>query len=262
MNITALSALNAPLPAVFSAAPPDGTALASLFTQHSPHFLSTFRFEATEQPTYAFPQWSKPHAFAALLARYQQELYGAFPDKTPETKALYSLWAQWYFGLLIPPVMLLLLRNPLSLDMRWQRFRVGFHDSGRPEFLLYQPALLAECGAVEPLQRLTGFITHHLRPVVTAIEAGCGLNRKLTWSNIGYVMHWYLGELKPLIGDAVHARLQQALFSSDRLPGEQDENPLYRTMILRHGILQRRTCCQRYKLPNVNACPDCPLNLT
>ena len=80
------------------------------------------------------------------------------------------------------------------------------------------------------------------------------------WSNIGYVMHWYLGELRPLIGDVLFSQLEQALFFSASFPDGQD-NPLYRTVLMRNGTIQRRTCCQRYKLPKMKECGDCPLTL-
>ncbi|KJG49186.1 iron reductase, partial [Raoultella planticola] len=37
------------------------------------------------------------------------------------------------------------------------------------------------------------------------------------------------------------------------------DNPLWRTVILREGLLVRRTCCQRNRLPDVLQCGDCTL---
>ncbi len=37
------------------------------------------------------------------------------------------------------------------------------------------------------------------------------------------------------------------------------DNPLWRTVMLREGQLVRRTCCQRYRLPDVQQCGDCTL---
>lgn len=260
MNITALSALNASPSAVLSPQPPDAQTLNALFTQHSPHFLTTFRFNEADGMPYS--HWAQPEAFTALLQQYQQDQYAGFPDKKPEPRALHSLWAQWYFGLLVPPVMLLLLLAPSPIDTRPQNFRVCFHASGRPESFVCFPALPGAAGYPQTsLQRLIGFVEHHLQPVVTRLEQLSGLNGKLNWSNIGYVMHWYLGELKPLIGASLYQQLQHALFFTPHFP-DGGVNPLYRTVLLRNGAVQRRTCCQRYKLPKVKSCPDCPLNLT
>lgn len=209
-----------------------------------------------------FSHWTRPDVFSALMARYQQDQYAGFPDKKPEPRALHSLWAQWYFGLLVPPVMLLLLLSPTPLDTRPQNFRVLFHDSGRPEAFISFPALPAAAGYhASSLQRLTAFVEHHLRPVVGVLAALSGMSGKLNWSNIGYVMHWYLGELRSHLGDALHQQLEHALFFSPVF-ANGNENPLYRSVVVRNGAIQRRTCCQRYRLPKVKSCPDCPLNLT
>ncbi|WP_038911327.1 siderophore-iron reductase FhuF, partial [Yersinia pestis] len=53
-------------------------------------------------------------------------------------KALYSLWSQWYFGLIIPPMMLLLIEYPQTIDTHHKNFKVLFHHSGRPEVVYYQ----------------------------------------------------------------------------------------------------------------------------
>ncbi|WP_016590476.1 siderophore-iron reductase FhuF, partial [Yersinia pestis] len=65
------------------------------------------------------------------------EYYGD-NDLKPNDKALYSLWSQWYFGLIIPPMMLLLIEYPQTIDTHHKNFKVLFHHSGRPEVVYYQ----------------------------------------------------------------------------------------------------------------------------
>lgn len=51
-----------------------------------------------------------------------------------------------------------------------------------------------------------------LQPVVQALEATGDINGKLIWSNTGYLINWYLGEMKTLLGDEKIAALRQHCF--------------------------------------------------
>ncbi len=97
-----------------------------------------------------------------------------------------------------------------------------------------------------------------LVPVVQALEATGEINGKLIWSNTGYLINWYLTEMKQLLGEATVESLRHALFFEKTLTTGED-NPLWRTVVLRDGLLVRRTCCQRYRLPDVQQCGDCTL---
>jgi ferric iron reductase protein FhuF len=101
-------------------------------------------------------------------------------------------------------------------------------------------------------------ITRALIPVVEALEETGEINGKLIWSNTGYLIHWYLTEMKTLLGDEKVDALRQAIFFARQLSDGRD-NPLYRTVVPRDGLLVRRTCCQRYRLPDVQQCGDCTL---
>lgn len=101
-------------------------------------------------------------------------------------------------------------------------------------------------------------VTTALQPVVQALEATGDINGKLIWNNTGYLINWYLGEMKTLLGDEKVAALRQRCFFEKQLSNGED-NPLWRTVVLREGQLVRRTCCQRYRLPDVQQCGDCTL---
>ncbi len=53
-------------------------------------------------------------------------------------------------------------------------------------------------------------------------------------------------------------RYVSTVFLKNNSPMAED-NPLWRTVMLREGQLVRRTCCQRYRLPDVQQCGDCTL---
>ena len=91
-----------------------------------------------------------------------------------------------------------------------------------------------------------------------SLEATGEINGKLIWSNTGYLINWYLTEMKQLLGEATVESLRHALFFEKTLTNGED-NPLWRTVVLRDGLLVRRTCCQRYRLPDVQQCGDCTL---
>ncbi|WP_016603885.1 IucA/IucC family C-terminal-domain containing protein, partial [Yersinia pestis] len=80
------------------------------------------------EETMSFHTWSSIDNFPTLIQKYRDEYYGD-NDLKPNDKALYSLWSQWYFGLIIPPMMLLLIEYPQTIDTHHKNFKVLFHHS-------------------------------------------------------------------------------------------------------------------------------------
>ena len=76
-------------------------------------------------------QWSSPNALSSLLAVYSDHIYRNQPTMIRENKPLISLWAQWYIGLMVPPLMLALLTQEKALDVSPEHFHVEFHETGR-----------------------------------------------------------------------------------------------------------------------------------
>ncbi|MCP5699954.1 siderophore-iron reductase FhuF, partial [Klebsiella pneumoniae] len=76
--------------------------------------------------------------------------------------------------------------------------------------------------------RMEKLIATALQPVVQALEATGDINGKLIWSNTGYLINWYLGEMKTLLGDEKIAALRQHCFFEKQFSDGQD-NPLWRT---------------------------------
>ncbi|MBJ6977673.1 siderophore-iron reductase FhuF, partial [Vibrio cholerae] len=46
-------------------------------------------------------------------------------------KPLLSLWAQWYIGLMTPPLMLALLTQARAINVSAEHIHVEFHETGR-----------------------------------------------------------------------------------------------------------------------------------
>ena len=189
-------------------------AVRATIAEHREHLLEFIRLdEPAPLNAMTLAQWSSTNALSSLLAVYSDHIYRNQPTMIRENKPLISLWAQWYIGLMVPPLMLALLTQEKALDVSPEHFHVEFHETGR---------------------------------------AAC------FWGNTGYLINWYLTEMKQLLGEATVESLRHALFFEKMLTNGED-NPLWRTVVLRDGLLVRRTCCQRYRLPDVQQCGDCTL---
>ncbi len=224
-----------------------------------PHLLDFIRLNE-EAPHHALTlaEWSQPATLSSLIATWSDHIYRHQPGEARELKPLLSLWAQWYIGLLVPPLMLALLSEERAVSLGPEHFRVEFHETGRAA-CFWITVHSAGTSPTEPMQsRMEKLVTMALQPVVQALEATGDINGKLIWSNTGYLINWYLGEMKTLAGDATVAALRQHCFFEKQLSDGED-NPLWRTVVLREGQWVRRTCCQRYRLPDIQHCGDCTL---
>jgi ferric iron reductase protein FhuF len=234
-------------------------AIREKITALRPHLLDFLRLdEDAPQHALTLAEWSQPVALHSLLATYSDHIYRHQPTQPREQKPLLSLWAQWYIGLLVPPLMLALLSETQSISLEPEHFRVEFHETGRAACFWIDVHADRAAHAHSPQARMETLITKALMPVVEALEATGEINGKLIWSNTGYLINWYLGEMKSLLGEEQVNVLRQHCFFEKQLANGQD-NPLWRTVVLREGLLVRRTCCQRYRLPDVQQCGDCTL---
>ncbi|MGI2058663.1 IucA/IucC family C-terminal-domain containing protein [Shewanella baltica] len=312
-------------------------------------------FSATSSPTgLSFDEWSCADTYQTLLARFAiahpsaetqtETKTETETDKTAATsqtpafasksagssrkdtrKALHSLWGQWYFGLLVPPMMEWIFNAPKAAfeTLHWQPRSVfmQLHASGRVakfEFNIakHQPntaLTFKKHHGIEPLSQtntkpsnkidtevhsplspykppvdkelvLQGFILNLLQPSVERLLTLSPVPAKLYWSHLGYLIHWYLGELG--LTEQYSQQLKQALFRRTTFL-DGSTNPLYNSINLLiepeqdsatpntvarivtstasrskpspkiHCI--RRTCCLRYQLANTGQCHDCPL---
>ena len=224
-----------------------------------PHLLDMFRLgEAAPDCARTLSEWAKPTELSSLLAVYSDHIYRNQPTLARENKPLLSLWAQWYIGLLVPPLMLALLTEESAISLSPDHFRVEFHETGRAACFWIDVHADVRASQKPAIERMDDLVSQALMPVVQALEATGEINGKLIWSNTGYLINWYLGEMKTLLGEEQVNLLRQRCFFTSTLADGQD-NPLWRTVVLRDGLLVRRICCQRYRLPDVKQCGDCTL---
>jgi len=214
--------------------------------------------ETPPADTLTLAEWSAPENFRLLTQRYANFLYRAHPDTPHEVKPIQSLWAQWYFGLLVPSLMTVLLQESRALDCAPAHIRVAFHENGHPATFWIDVQEDEPARFLSAPQRMARLVQTCLQPAVDGITQHGGINARLIWNNMGYLIHWFLGELRAHLPADLCDQLENMLFSSDSLPDGSD-NPLYRTMILRNGIMERRSCCQRYRIPDIARCGNCTL---
>lgn len=223
------------------------------------HLLDFIKLDETHpHQAMTLAQWRSPAEMQSLLAIYSDHIYRNQPTLARENKPLLSLWAQWYIGLMVPPLMVALLTQDKALDLSADHFHVEFHETGRAACFWVDVHEDRETTLLSPQERMETLVTQALLPVIDALEQTGDINGKLIWSNTGYLIHWYLTEMKPLLGDEKVEALRQSSFFAKQLSDGRD-NPLYRTVVPRDGLLVRRTCCQRYRLPDVQQCGDCTL---
>ncbi|MGI2139274.1 IucA/IucC family C-terminal-domain containing protein [Shewanella baltica] len=276
----------------------------------------------TETETDKTAATSRATAFASKSALVSKN---AAASRKDTRKALHSLWGQWYFGLLVPPMMEWIFNAPQtdleSIHWQPQSIFMQVHPSGRVakfecNIAKHQPntaltfkkyhGIVPLCQTntkssfktgtkvhspltsykppVDKELALQGLILNLLQPSVERLLTLSPVPVKLYWSHLGYLIHWYLGELG--LTEQYSQQLKQALFRRTTFL-DGSTNPLYNSINLLiepeqdsatpntvarivtstasrskpspkiHCI--RRTCCLRYQLANTGQCHDCPL---
>lgn len=108
-----------------------GATLTELFASHRPYFNDIVTFDAPAPAnSLSLFEWARPATLTSLLASYSDHIYRDHPGRTIETKPLKSLWAQWYLGLLVPPLMMAALCENRALDINPAAIRTDFHQTG------------------------------------------------------------------------------------------------------------------------------------
>lgn len=93
-----------------------------------------------------------------------------------------------------------------------EHFHAEFHETGRAACFWVDVCDDKNATPHSPQQRMETLISRALVPVVQALEATGEINGKLIWSNTGYLINWYLTEMKQLLGEATVESLRHAIF--------------------------------------------------
>lgn len=97
-----------------------------------------------------------------------------------------------------------------------EHFHAEFHETYRAACFWVDVCEDKNATPHSPQQRMETLISRALVPVVQALEATGEINGKLIWSNTGYLINWYLTEMKQLLGEATVESLRHAIFLRKR----------------------------------------------
>lgn len=205
-----------------------------------------------------------PGAFGDVLGHFGQRYSG------DDRRALASLWAKHYIVKLLPPVMgatlLLGWRLPLSLGetslvLDEEHLPQAFRLSGKGE------PFAAETS--EPFELFSGLLDDHLQPLFQLIASQVKVSPKVLWSNAGNYFENLLNLMAKAGMPAQRLAPGRALLETRTRP-DGSRNPLFQPVqylpitdeqgqaTLRR---ERRVCCVRYLLPELELCGNCPLKV-
>ncbi len=197
----------------------------------------------------------EPDCLAPLLDHYCQAKY-----PQDDRRAAISMWSQWYFGILLSPVLVLAAAgeavitfqpNFISLKTDDNQCPAGFDIHDRHVHEMKEKSI-----PPDPWAHLECLIDGHLEPMVASLAASSKVSPKVFWSNIGVVVAYVEKHVLK------NTRVSLAPLINDAKRPDGNRNPMatpYSTKQSDDGTPSRRVCCLRYLLTSVDICPSCPL---
>ncbi|MBD8891117.1 siderophore-iron reductase FhuF [Roseibium litorale] len=223
----------------------------SLFHGPAAHLASRFEAAPAVQGDISCIRMLDPKGLTDILETYRS---GKLP--TSDRRAIASFWSQWYFGFLIPPLLMLSQAAGTRVPANPGRLTFRHDGKGQPfSFKLIQPSAITSEPDDSPFDLMSELIDNHLSPLVFSLAARSGASAKVFWMNaavaIDYTCDVLLDGKAPAFKAVTQAPARpnggrNPLFGPYRPSGSE----LTRT---------RRVCCLRYLLEGVDRCPDCSL---
>lgn len=205
-----------------------------------------------------------PAAFGDVLGGFAQRYNG------DDRRALASLWAKHYIVKLLPPVM------GATLLLRW-RLPLSLHDTAVVLAEGYLPQAFRLSGKGEPFaadvsdpfELFSALLDDHLQPLFQALSSQVKLSPKVLWSNAGNYFENLLN-LMARAGMPAERLAAGHVLLQTRIRPDGSRNPLFQPVqylpvndeqgqpTLRR---ERKVCCVRYLLPELELCGNCPLKV-
>ena len=205
-----------------------------------------------------------PAAFGDVLGGFAQRYNG------DDRRALASLWAKHYIVKLLPPVM------GATLLLRW-RLPLSLHDTAVVLDEGYLPQAFRLSGKGErfaadisdPFELFSGLLDDHLQPLFQALSSQVKLSPKVLWSNAGNYFENLLN-LMARAGMPAERLAAGHVLLQTRIRPDGSRNPLFQPVqylpvndeqgqpTLRR---ERKVCCVRYLLPELELCGNGPLKV-
>ena len=184
------------------------------------------------------------------------DAYAAARYPGDDTRAAASFWSQWYFGFLIPPLLLLSMAAEAEVPARLSSLRLVLDAQGQPERFILSAPFVKACDTKENVfDCLSPLIDGHLSPLVFSLAARSGVSAKVFWMNAAVVIDYTYD----MFMEAEGPNLKLVTTEPKRPDGSR--NPLYGPYrpSSSEATRTRRVCCLRYGLCGVDRCPDCSL---
>ncbi|EFQ62738.1 ferric iron reductase [Pseudomonas fluorescens WH6] len=238
--------------------------LAPLFRGDFESYRDVLVLADDPRPAIPYQRLLASDAFDDLQGRFGQRYDGS------DRRALVSLWAKHYIVKLLPPVM------GATLLLRW-RLPLSLADTAlmlNEEFLPQAFRLIGKgepfaAEVSDPFELFSGLLDDHLQPLFQAMASQVKLSPKVLWSNAGNYFENLLNLMAKAGMPAERLAPGRLLLETKTRPDGR-RNPLfqpvqYLPIIDEQGQAslrrERKVCCVRYLLPELELCGNCPLKV-
>lgn len=233
-------------------------ALAPLFIADFAHYRDVFVLDDDLRPGMPLRAFLTPETFDDVLTRFAAQ----YPAS--DRRGLASIWTQYYFIKLIPPVVAASLILDYRLPVQLDHLQLVLDENAMPvAFKLPCPGAHWASKPLDTFQRFDDLFEGHLRPFIDSVAEQSRVSPKVLWSNAGNYFEWLLGVLTSALPHA-DLRHGHGLINALSLP-DGTRNPLYQPVrylkVDGQAELkrQRRICCVRYRVGGLEVCGNCPL---
>lgn len=215
------------------------------------------------------------HAPACLGAIVEDYCEKTYPED--DRRAAISMWTQWYFGLVLPCLILPVQEGGCHLP--YEKHELGLSlictETSRPaRFILAdRPAQMLDHSSsnTDCWSRLGPLIDGHLTPLIEALAGISKLSPRVFWMNASVMIAYIANTARARQSGTSTTSPSPAKPSAadiypvytDKLRPDGTRNPLFGPHSDRknqEGNCLRRVCCLRYQLSEVAMCPNCPLD--
>jgi ferric iron reductase protein FhuF len=222
-----------------------------LFHGPAAHLAEHFVIRRNTAGSISCTELTDPGSLKKLLDAYANT---RFPGN--DLRSVVSFWSQWYFGFLLPPLLLLASAAQSQVPSSLSSLCLTLNKNGRPErFELTDPIVPQAPDGSSAFERLMPLIDDHLAPLVFSLAARSGVSAKVFWMNAAIVLDYTQDVL--LNGKGIDLKE----ITSSPLKPDGQRNPLFSPYRPSgsEATRTRRICCLRYRLDDVARCLDCSL---
>ncbi|BES72563.1 siderophore-iron reductase FhuF [Marinobacter nanhaiticus D15-8W] len=234
------------------------SALAPLFVGDFAHYRDVLVLENDPRPSFPARDLTEPDVVVWLLEQYEHDVSNV------DRRALVSQWSRTYFlKLTVPTVAANLVLNrqlPVGLDT----MEIVLDDEGLPAaFKIPDEGQVWSKPPAGPFERFGALLDGNFSPFIESMHRQVKVSRKVLWSNAANYFEWLISAMAHLSVPEPMLKDGRALIDTERRT-DGSRNPMYapvRYVERATGpspLRQRRHCCIRYLLPDLDLCENCP----